>query len=232
MTHGVFTDDQRAMWRFFGSTLTIRNMTIIGAYTKGGTLDETLQHAHGIDLRGSSATITGLTASNLAGDCVYFGLNGSTGSSGSVEDSKCTGTSRNAVSVVAGHDIAVRRVTTDRIGLIAFDVEPNAGGGSVQRVSFDGNTIGSYYLYAYAIVESMPISTQSFTNNTINGPLKVGVVDPGNDGFRPQSVTVSGNQSSGGSMQFLNVDGVTVSHNAVPLSSITFSACTGIVATA
>jgi hypothetical protein len=230
MTHGSFFADQRAVWRFYGSTVTIRNMTVTGAYTNGGTLDETLQHAHAIDLRGSSATITGLTASNLAGDCVYFGLNGSTGSTGSVQDSSCIGTSRNAVSVVAGHDITVQRVTTDRIGLIAFDVEPNAGGGSVQRVRFDANTIGSYYLYAYAIVESMPISTQSFTNNTVNGPLKVGAVDPGNDGYRPQDVTVSGNHSTGGSMEFHDVDGLTVANNTVALGSITFSGCTGIVA--
>jgi hypothetical protein len=231
-------DDQRAIWRLDASTgLALRDMTITGSYANGGTLDESLQHAHGIDMRGTSADIgPNVTLSALAGDCVYFGLgyDGSTWSSGGFHDSSCTGTSRNGVSVVAGRDITVQHVSVDRLGLHAFDVEPNVGtNGGAQRVSFDSNRIGSYRAgsYAYAIVEdTAAITVQSFTNNTVTGQLRVGVVNPSNLSFRPQNVTVSGNRSTNeGSMDIRNVDGLTVTNNTVAPASISIVNCTFVV---
>jgi hypothetical protein len=240
MTSGNYADGQRAMWRMLLSTgFVFRNMTIHGAYTHGGTHDATIQWAHAFDLRGSSADIGPVTILDMAGDCVFFGLEWSknTGrSSGSFHDSSCTSIGRNAVSVVGGNDIAVQHLTTNLVGLITFDVEPdlpNEGGGpgsGSARVKFDSNTIGSYYLYAYAIIESAPNTDQSFTNNTVTGQLKVGVVDPANAGYRPQNVTVSGNTSTNeGAMDIRNVDGLTVTNNTVAPASISIVNCTNVV---
>jgi hypothetical protein len=225
--------DQRAIWRLIDSTgLIFRNMKITGSYANGGTLDESLQHAHAIDLRGTGAEVANVSMSSLAGDCVYFGLGYSsaqTRSSGSVHDSSCIGTSRNAVSLTAANDVSVTHLTTDRTGLTVFDVEPNnLSGFGAQRARFDSNTIGSYRLYAFAIVEERPISDQAFTNNTVVGRgLKIGIVTAG-VGVRAQNVTISGNSAGPSqvpaSIDASNVDGLTITGNTIPLTSGTMAA--------
>ena len=218
--------DQRAIWRVVGSTgITFHNMTIDGSYAAGGTFNASLQHAHAIDLRGTNATVANVNMSDVAGDCVYLGLgyDGVTRSSGSVHDSTCVRTGRNAVSVTAGDNILVQHVTTGAIGFTAFDVEPNtlSGFGS-KGVTFDSNTIGSYYLYAYAIVSNAPISNQTFSNNTVTGRgLRIGVVNPSSTTLRPQGVTITGNSSNTSqwspAMEFHNVDTLSVTGNTVPI---------------
>jgi Bacterial Ig domain len=226
-------DDQRAIWRVIDSTgFAFRNMTIEGSYGHGGTFNASLQHAHAIDLRGTGAEVAGVTMRNVAGDCVYFGLGYTQAlnrSSGSVHDSTCSGTGRNAVSVTAADDVLVQHVTTSAIGYTAFDVEPNSGSGWGSRgVTFDSNTIGTYYLYAYAVVENAPISAQSFTNNRVIGGkgLRIGVVAPGAS-YRPQDVTITGNSADTATWspaaEFHNVDGLTMTANTVPMSGGTMA---------
>jgi hypothetical protein len=157
--------------------------------------------------------------SDLAGDCVYFGL-GADRSSGAVRDSSCRRIGRNGVSVTAGDDIRVERVTTDRIGYIVFDVEPNTGTGfGSQRAVFDSNTIGTYFMKAYTVLGTAPISAQSFTNNRVVGDsLRIGIADRGH---RPSGVTIAGNTSDtaapNNAMSLYGVTGLTVTDNTVPL---------------
>jgi IPT/TIG domain len=224
--------DQRAIWRVIDSSgFVFHNMTIIGSYTKGGTLDSSLQHAHAIDLRGTSAEVSSVSMSNLAGDCVYFGLgySSATRSSGSVHDSTCVGTSRNAVSLTAADNVLVTRVTTDKIGLTAFDVEPNVGTGfGSNGATFDSNKIGSYYLYAFAVVEDEPVSNQSFTNNVVSGRgLRIGIVSGGGS-YRASNITISGNSDTNSQVPAAiegdNVDTLTITGNTIPLTSGTMAA--------
>jgi len=220
--------DQRAVWRVIDSTnIAFHDMTVKGSYANGGTFNASIQHAHAIDVRGTSVDIGNVTMTDVGGDCVYLGLGYSsalTRSSGSVHDSSCMGTGRNAVSVTAGDNIVVQRMTTDKVGFTVFDVEPNVGTGwGSQNVTFDSNTIGSYYLYAYAVVENAPTSNQSFTNNHVSGQgLRIGVVHPGAD-YRPANVTITGNSSDTAqwapAMEIQTVDGLTVTGNTVPMSN-------------
>jgi hypothetical protein len=230
MTDGVYADDQRAMFRVIDSGgFIFRNMTIIGAFNYTGKIDESLQHAHAIDLRGTSAEIANVNASNIGGDCVYFGLGYSSAlnkSSGSYHDSSCSSISRNAVSVVAGQYITVQRVTVDKIGFDVFDVEPNVGNGNgADNVVFDGNTIGNYYLSAYSIVENAPITGQSFTNNRITGAkgFKVTIGDPLSAGFRAGHITITGNTASNpavpAALNADHVDYLTATGNTVPMTT-------------
>ena len=218
--------DQRALWRAWDSTVSFRNMTIVGSYANGGTYAEQLQHAHAIDLRGTDGVVENVSMSDLAGDCVYFGL-GADRSSGAVRDSSCRRTSRNAVSVTAGDDIRVERVTADRIGLIAFDVEPNTGAGwGSSRVTFDSNTIGSYHLYAWALIGNAPITDQAFTNNRVTGQgLRIAALYPT---YRPQRVKVTGNRADkDATPAAMDIDGIndlTVTGNTVPMTSGTMAA--------
>ena len=135
--------------------------------------------------------IENVSMSDVAGDCVYFGL-GADRSSGAVRDSSCRRTSRNGVSVTAGDDILVERTTTNKIGHIVFDVEPNSGRGNWGscRVTFDSNTIRTYWLYAWTVIPNAPICDQAFTNNRVVGQglaiaaIVSAVPSPGPDGDR------------------------------------------------
>ena len=189
-------DDQRALWRLLDSSaIELRDMAIQGSYRNGGVLDEAIQHAHGVDLRGTSAELANVAIWDVSGDCVYFGLGGGgtlRRSSGSFHDSNCYSTGRNAVSVTAGDDIHIERVTTDRIGYIVFDVEPNVGPGwGSEGATFINNTIGSYYLYAFAIIGNAPVRDQEFAgNHFVGSELKFSIpVAP----YRPTGVTIRGN---------------------------------------
>jgi IPT/TIG domain len=217
----------QALWRVVRSKgIVVRNMRIEGSYADGGTFDPRLQHGHGIDLRGSSIDIGNVTITDVGGDCVYFGrgITSSTRSSGSFHDSTCLRSGRNAVAVVAGDDIVVRRVRTDAIGYNVFDVEPNPGRGyGSKNVRFASNMIGSYAENVYSIVESGPIQDQFFTSNRVLGHgLKVAVGDPTHAGFRPARVTVAGNRSDTAqppaAVNIDNVDGLTVRANTVRMT--------------
>jgi hypothetical protein len=221
--------DQRAIWRLWNSDVALRDLTITGSYGAGGVHDAALQHAHAVDLRGTTAAIERVAMSDVAGDCVYFGL-GARRSSGNVRDSSCRRIGRNAVSVTAGDDIRVERSTTDRIGYIAFDVEPNTGAGfGSQRVVFDSNTIGSYHMKAYTIIGNAPVSAQAFTNNRVVGDsLRIGIADRGH---RPSGVTISGNASDTAAphnaLTLYGVTGLKVTQNTVPLTVGTMAYVSG-----
>jgi hypothetical protein len=67
-------DDSRSHWRFVGgSDLTIRDLRIVGADSRGGTAEAfvpSLQHQMGIDLRGfRGARIMDVIVSQVYGDC-------------------------------------------------------------------------------------------------------------------------------------------------------------------
>jgi hypothetical protein len=219
--------DARPVWQaWLSSGLIFRNMNIVGSYASGGTFTNGLQHSHGFDMRGTGAEIANVAVENVAGDCVYFGLgsDGVTRSTGSLHNSSCSGTSRNGVSVTAGNNILVQYVSTDAIGYDVFDVEPNTttGNWGAQGVTFDSNTIGSYALSAYSVVENAPISSQSFKNNVVTGRgLKITV--GGDTVARPQGITITGNSSdtaqAPAAMNLSSIDGLTVTGNTVPLTS-------------
>ena len=226
--------DQRAIWRVIDSdAMTFRNMTIDGSYGSGGTFNAALQHAHAIDLRGTAAEVANVVMTDVAGDCVNFGLGYSSAlrrSSGTVHDSSCSRNGRNAVTVTAGNDIRVERVTTNAIGFNTFIIEPNVGAGwGSQRVSFTNNTIGSYRYNAFAIVENAPITDQVFSNNrtVADKGLRV-AVEARSSGARARNVTINGNSSVNATwpaaMNFQDVDGLTVTGNTVPLSGGPFAA--------
>jgi hypothetical protein len=221
------TTDNRVIWKIVDSRqIALHDMAIRGSYTDGGRFRPGLQHAHAVDIRGSSVELSHVEISDVAGDCVYFALGQAkpNRSSGKVLDSSCRGTGRNAIAIVGGDHILVRHVTTDAIGYDVFDVEPNIGKGfGSNNVRFDANTIGSYGLQVYSIVENGPIRNQFFTNNEVVGHgLKVSVSDRNGTGFRARRVVVAGNRSDTAqvpaAINVTDVDGLTVTGNTVPMT--------------
>jgi hypothetical protein len=232
MVGGNKADDQRAMFRVIDSSaISFENMAIVGSYAHGGTFDASLQHAHAIDLRGTSAVVENVSMSNVAGDCLYFGLGNDnvTKSSGSANDSTCNSIGRSGISVAAGKGITVKGMSLDKVGFATFNVEPNAGPGwGASNILFESNIIKTYRLHAFSVVESAPISDVTFANNRVVGQgLKAAVGNQMHGNFRPRNITFSGNSSdtrqSTVAFNAENVDLLTITGNNVPLTSGTLA---------
>jgi hypothetical protein len=130
--------------------------------------------------------------------------------------------------VTAGNRILVEHVTTSAIGYDAFDVEPNVAPGNWGSidVTFRRNTIGSYYLAAYSIVENAPISRQTFTDNRlVDTSLRIFVGPVGPVVARARRVTIARNTSdtagTPASMSLAYIDGLRVTDNSVPAADET-----------
>jgi len=66
--------DERSMWRIIDSkNIGFHDMAIDGSYKKGGRFTARLQHAHGIEAHGSSLDISGVTITDVPGDCFFLG---------------------------------------------------------------------------------------------------------------------------------------------------------------
>src|SRR4029453_10507699 len=118
--------------------------------------------------------------------------------------------------------------TPGRNGFIRFDMQAHkvTGFGS-NRVVVTNNTIGSYYLYAWAVVDNAPIADQSFTNNKITASKGLRLAAPDYNSYRPTRLTVSGNVETSatwsGAREVVGLDGLTITGNTVPLSSGTMA---------
>jgi hypothetical protein len=225
------------MWRVIASTgIVFDNMSLTGSYANGGTLSSSLQHAHGVDVRGSSVEISHVRVSNVAGDCFYLGLgyDNATRSSGSVHDSSCSSAGRNGIALTAANKVTVSTNTFGNLGYTAVDLEPNVGtytastGWGTSDVRVSGNTIGNYRLYAFAVIENAPNTGITFANNTVTASsgLRIGVVNPGAS-VRPSNITIKGNTASTSTrspaMEMKNIDGLSVTGNTVPMGSGTMA---------
>jgi len=217
--------DQRAMWRFWDSTVTLTGVALDGSYAAGGTYSSAVEHAHAVDLRGTDATLSGLTMTDLGGDCVYFGL-GSDRSTGSLRDSSCDRIGRNGVSITAGDRVTVERVKFDHIGFIGVDVEPNVGAGwGSDGVLVTASTFGQARLRHFSVIANAPIANQAFTGNTITattGDPEITIGLP-RTGFRPQGVTIADNVSTvvqgPPAIDVYDTDRLTVTGNSITVVS-------------
>jgi Right handed beta helix region len=220
----------RSQWRLLGgSRLALKNMTIRGAKTQPGATLSDLQHQHGIDLRG----VAGVEISRVAiegpyGDCVYVGrpwdANAVWSSGIHVHDSRCAGSGRNGVAVTAGRDVVVETSQFSGIGLNAFGVEPNGPGFGGTNLTFARNRVGSTARSILALLGDGTISGVAFRDNAIVGRgLYLAALAP--IGRRYSAVTIAGNTADTGynapgsvAMDFVRIDGLTVTGNTVPLS--------------
>ena len=219
----------RAQWRLTrGSQIVLREMTVQGANQTPGTFVEALQHQHGVDIRGTAGVeLDRVRIESPNGDCVYVGQPWSTTDTWSsavhVHDGSCTGAGRNGVAVTAGRNVLVETTTFSRIGLNTFDLEPNGAGFGAQDVTFARNRIGRAAFSVLAALGDAPVSGITMRENTLVGQsLRVAALPRGR---RYAAFTIAGNVSDTGhyapgstAMDFIRVDGLTVTGNTVPLS--------------
>jgi len=202
----------------------------------------------------SYVEIRGIDARNIYGDFAYLeGRNVAPWEPSSfvwIHDNTGTAIGRNAISSIDVTDLMVEKNTFDRIGLDAWDIEPNFDGQQVRRNTFRSNSIGAYSLMTQfdgwllstanktkAVIEDITLTDNDVVGVSSNGhsgvPRGLQVqIDPSG---RLRRVTVTNNRTAqaapGPVMHFLNVDGLTVDGNVQPLTSgdlTTTSAETGL----
>ena len=241
----------------------IRDFTVIGNNPNTTTVFVGGNEGqHVLSLNGWYATapsfdveIANVTASHIYTDFAYLeGRNG-----GAFEPShhvwlhgnSGTYIGRNAISSINVTDVLAEGNSFDRIGMDAFDIEPNYSAETIRRNTFRGNHIGVYSLmtgFEGWLLSTWNATAAVITDITVDGNTVVGNPSSGHSASRrglnvdvahsgrPQRITVTNNSTAqtapGPVMLFENVDGVTVRGNAQPLASgslASFSGCTGVV---
>lgn len=222
------------------------------------------ENSHVLALSGSGGLgpssyieINGIDARNIYGDFAYLeGRNIAPYEPSSfvwIHDNTGTHIGRNAVSSIDVTDVLIEDNRFDKVGLDAWDIEPNFDGQQVRRNVFRSNTIGAYSLLTQ--FDGWLLSTWNHTEAviediTVDGNDVAGVPANGHSGRprglhiqvdhsgSPKRVTVSNNRTAqpapGPVMRFVNVDGLTVEGNVQPLTSgelTTLTAETGSVRT-
>jgi Right handed beta helix region len=219
----------RSHWRLLrGSRISLKDMTIRGANAQPGEFDSSLQHQHGIDLRGvADVEVAQVAVEAPYGDCIYVGQPwdpSAPWSSGvHVHGSSCYGPGRSGIAVTAGRDVLVETSQFSVIGLNAFDIEPNGNGFGGTNVTFTRNQVGPTTQSILAALGYGTVAGVTLTHNTIVGRgLYVAALAP--SGHRYSNFTIVGNVSDTGydapgsvAMDFVRIDGLTVTDNTVPL---------------
>jgi hypothetical protein len=225
----------RSQWRFVeGSRLRLRRMTIQGANPRPGTFTSSLQHQHGIDVRGTAVVgVDDVDIVSPYGDCIYLGR--PWGASGSwsvgvhVRESSCVGPGRNGVAVTAARDVVVETSRFAQVGLNAFDVEPNGTGYGGVNLTFRSNEVGSVSRSIFAALGQGTVDRVTVSYNTVVGRgLYLAAIAP--TARRFSNIRILGNSSDTGhnapgsvAMDFVRIDGLTVTGNTVPLSGRTMA---------
>jgi hypothetical protein len=224
---GAVGDGHQPVFRLQGGTnISFLELTLDGAYTNPGVHDTAVQWSHGIESLGTAGvSVDGLTIRNVAGDCVYAGLGAQRSSAVRVNGVLCDGTGRNGVSAVAVNDLLVTGGTYDRIGFIAFDVEPNPVTGSgVDGAVFDGSQVGSFRLDTGGIYGCNTVSNVTFRNLHTFGFAGARFTARADCGQRRTNVILDGNTSAftraGDAARMGSVDGLSVTNNALPNTGV------------
>ena len=175
----------RSQWRLTrGSRLVLREMVLRGANPNPGTLNDALQHQHGVDLRGTAGVeLDRVQISSTYGDCVYVGQPWSTVDTWSsdvhMHDSSCTGAGRNGVAFTAGRNVLVETSSFERIGLNTFGLEPNGAGFGARDVTIRRNQVGTVAFSVLAALKDSPIESVTFAENRLVGEgMLIAVLPP------------------------------------------------------
>ena len=136
-------------------------------------------------------------------------------------DARVVSVGRNGVSVIAGSDVLVERVTLDQNGYSMFDIEPNTSDQGASNVRFLDNTAGTWtnsFLSADGAAGSV-VNGITVSGNTVTGKSLLTAIGLA----RRQNVVFTNNTSrvtaSGPVLRFAHVDGLTITGNTQPLSS-------------
>jgi hypothetical protein len=261
---GAGSDEAASAFLLRGSShIAIRDFTVVGNNPNTTTLFVPgNENAHVLSLSGwygggpsSFVEISNVTASHLYGDGAYLeGRNVAPYEPSHdvwIHDNAWSYIGRNAVSSIDVTDVLVEENNFAKIGMDAWDLEPNFAAQQVRRNTFRRNTIGSYshmtqqpgyFVSSWNPTGQSPISDILVAGNTVAGiassnfdgaprglTSKFIVPNTSNIVFRNNTTTRA---AVGPVLYFNHVNGVTVTGNSQPVVSgavAGFSNCTDVV---
>ena len=207
-----------ALWG--GNTgITIRDFDLVGNSPTPGVYQPGSEGAHGVLIDGgSNVDVSGVTISSVWGDGFYIGL---WADNVSIHDSTVTSNGRNGVSVIAGRNVTVQRVTFTQSGYCTFDIESNKPTEGANNIKFIDNVAGHWgniFLAANgvdgSIVDGVTVRNNRVTGSSLQSDVTLA---------RRQNIVFADNTSSvpadGPVLRFAHVDGLTVTGNVQPLKS-------------
>lgn len=211
-----FTEDYSLLYfvTFGGGNdgIIIRNFIFTGSSPTSGTFISGQEGQHGVLFDGTTnGEVGGCSGSGLFGDLVE--VNG--GASGiSIHHNAPTNTGRNGVSVIWGNNVRIWNNSFPHSGYMPFDIEPNNGSQPCYSIEIDHNTTGYWFNAWFAVDGSGTGATfhdiDVHDNVSTSETLLTVVTGPG----RKQRITFTLNSGTPtGSLSFLHVDTLSVTHN-------------------
>lgn len=206
------------------SGITIRNMNLVGNSPTPGVYDSAIEQAHAVAVIAShDVEITNVRIRSVGGDGLYV----SAWSDGVwFHDSRVLTNGRMGVAITAGRNVTVERVSFDKVGYGAFDIEPNDSAGGATDIKFINNRIGSitmpppkgFFFGANGAIGSTVSSITVKGNKIAADALYTSVSVP-----RRQQIVFEDNEALVGGhgpiLRFAHVDGLAVSGIVQPLCS-------------
>ena len=235
------TTEGYSLWDDLGgnSDIYVRNFVLIGSspypgvYTPG-TSPTGGEWQHGFEIRSSRFEVSGCTISKVWGD----GFELSTGASDVwIHDNHVISAGRQGVSVCSGTNVLVEHNAFDISGLSTFDIEPFLDSQSAINIIFRNNTAGTFghrFFTIWVGLSGPTIDGVVVDGNTVTGAsLSTNVAN--NTETRMTRITFTNNTgketiAGWAVLYFTYVDGLTVTGNVQPLTSVltNISDCTGV----
>jgi hypothetical protein len=219
--HGGTTEASSIFWLGpkADSGITIENFKLVGNNPTPGVFHSGQEGAHAILVDGgSNITLRGLTVSGVWGDCLKV----ATWASGvTFRDSTCLSVGRSGVSVTAGRNVIVQRVSFVKNGYCVFNVEPNTSSDGASNIQFLSNTAGTWTnsFFSGDGAAGSTVNGITISGNTVTGGTLLTVIDLA----RRSNVVFTNNTSRvtgrGPILRFAHIDGLTVTGNVQSLSS-------------
>ncbi len=226
-----------------GEDIAVRNLTIHGANPHAGLGDSayvaSLEAQHGLAFLGvRGVRITGVDVSDVYGDFVYLGINGTGAGEWThdvhLSDFRFERSGRQGVSVTGADSVVIEDGYIGDVRRSAIDLEPNTAAGGATHITFRRVTFGRHRLNWLASGGAGPsVGNVVFEDNRLVG-AQFKVFVGASDGARRGPFRFVGNVGDTGDgnpqgviMQFHWVDGLTVLDNYTPLQRLRNMALVG-----
>jgi hypothetical protein len=199
--------------------ITIRDFNLVGNSPSPGVYLPGEEGAHGVLVDGGSdVDVSGVTISDVYGDGFYVG---SWADGVTFHDSVVKSNGRNGVSIIAGRNVTIQRVTFDQSGYCSLDIESNDSTEGAMNIQFLDNVIGTWGDVFFAadgaagsVVNGVTVSGNQVTGASLMTDVTLA---------RRQNIVFTNNTSTvaadGPVLRFDHVDGLTISGNTQPLRS-------------
>jgi len=231
--------------------ITVRDLVLVGSNAQAGTASAFGggEAQMGVAIYASTdIELDRVTMRRFLGDCVYVSADTSSRVPSErvrIHDSSCTLNGRTGVSIAASRQVTIERTRFDQLAMFVVNIEADYAWEVTTDVMIRDNTIGSYgltdrytsWVLAAEGAVGSTVRRVSLIGNTVSGGragydgkalgLNVTVRDRGpREDFvvRDNVATIT---VAGPVMQFLGVDGVTVTGNTQPLRSGRLATFTG-----